>query len=319
MAFAVSTSLPVRLNTLTGATTVSTPLSGGDNLLVDTLVTGATGALNQSVTFVVGPGVASLTGSATWEITPSSGHGPRLTGVNIDIFDASNTLVASDVFQGLLADFATSSIALGSLAPGSYRLVATGNGVRDSSLDISLTFEAGDAGIPAVTQPVTSGSIVSATALAQPFAATDTLFLNTLTTGQTGALTQTVAFSVGAGVTGFTGSAAWEISNVTGFAPRLTGVNIDIFDSANALVASDSFSGVVDAFAFSTLAGSLAPGDYRLVATGTAVRDASLNVSLTFDGVPVASGVPGGDPATSVLFVAGLGLMSIAGCRMRRS
>lgn len=122
---------------LTNSATVLAPLGIGDTLFVDTFTT-ETGALNQRTTFTVGPGVGAVTGSAAWLATPAASEGPRLIGVNIDLFDASNTLVASDTFAGVLADFAHSTFASG-LAAGTYTLVASGNGIRDSSLDISLT------------------------------------------------------------------------------------------------------------------------------------------------------------------------------------
>lgn len=124
---------------LTASSTVATPLAGGDNLLVDALVTSETGALNQVVNFTLGAGVSGLTGNAAWNVSTATGTGPRLVGVNIDIFNSANTLVASDTFAGVLANFAHSTFA-GGIGPGSYRLVATGTGVRDSSLDIALSF-----------------------------------------------------------------------------------------------------------------------------------------------------------------------------------
>jgi hypothetical protein len=136
---------------------------------------------------------------------------------------------------------------------------------------------------------------------ATPLLAGDTLFLDTLVVnGETGPLQQRVKFTVGAGVGGFTGNAAWEISTAAGTGPRLIGVNLDVFDAGNHVVASDSFVGTLGGFATSTLLGDLSPGDYTLVATGTAVRDASLNVSLSF--VPTA--VP--EPQTWALLVTGL-------------
>jgi hypothetical protein len=77
------------------------------------------------------------------------------------------------------------------------------------------------------------------------------------------------------------------------------------------LVASDSFVGTLGGFATSTLLGNLAPGDYTLVATGTAVRDASLNVSLSFVPAPVP------EPQTWALLAAGLVFVSRA-VRSRR-
>ena len=136
-----ATTLPVVFNTLTASATVASPLNGGDTLFVDTLVTSEVGALSQSVTFTLGPDVASLVGLAAWEVSTDTGAGPRLVGVNIDIFDATDTLIFSDTFAGVLAGFAHSTLE-GLIGPGTYKLVATGTGVRTSSMDISLTFAA---------------------------------------------------------------------------------------------------------------------------------------------------------------------------------
>lgn len=135
-----ATTQPVLFNVLNASATLATPFAGGDNLRLDTLVTTQTGALLQQITFTLAAGVSSLTGRAAWEVAPLTETGPRLTGVNIDIFDAgSNVLVTSDSFQGLLGEFAISSFD-SAIGPGTYRLVASGTGVRDSSLDVSLSF-----------------------------------------------------------------------------------------------------------------------------------------------------------------------------------
>lgn len=134
-----ATTQPVLFNVLNASATLATPFAGGDNLRLDTLVTTQTGALLQQVTFTLAAGVSSLTGRAAWEVAPLTETGPRLVGVNIDIFDAGNVLVTSDSFQGLLGGFAISAFD-SAIGPGTYRLVATGTGVRDSSLDVTLSF-----------------------------------------------------------------------------------------------------------------------------------------------------------------------------------
>lgn len=128
----------VSFNTLVASATVATPLAVGDSLLIDTLVTNAVGALSQSVTFTVGAGATSFVGGATWQISTAAGPGPRLIGVNIDIFGPGNTLVGSDTLVGTLGGFAVSSLA-GAITPGIYTLVATGTGVRESVMDISVS------------------------------------------------------------------------------------------------------------------------------------------------------------------------------------
>ncbi|CAN5774797.1 hypothetical protein BH11PSE8_BH11PSE8_28920 [soil metagenome] len=149
--------LPVTFNYLTESATIKTPFLAGDTLLLDTLVTSETGALAQSITFSVGANVASAVGSAVWAISTAAGPGPRLTGVNIDVRDSSNSLVFSDTFTApTVAGFAHSVLA-SSILPGTYTLMVTGNGVRESSLDLSLSF------VSAVPEPHTLALMLAGT------------------------------------------------------------------------------------------------------------------------------------------------------------
>jgi hypothetical protein len=110
-------------------------------------------------------------------------------------------------------------------------------------------------------------------------------------------LLQTITFTAGSGVVGFTSEAAWGVTSSAGTGQRLVGVNIDLFDSSNALLYSDSFESLQDSWAVSSFFGSLNPGTYTLRATGTAVRDASLNMSLTLLGTgPAQVPEPGSLP-----------------------
>lgn len=136
---------------LTGSAVVASPLEPGDNLFVDTFTT-EHGPLSQSTTFTLDDH-ADFNGLAGWIVDTADGQGPRLVGVNIDIFDAQSNVIASDTFTGVLGGFAHSSF-LGSLGPGVYTLVATGNAVRDASLDISLSFT------PAIPEPATWGMLI---------------------------------------------------------------------------------------------------------------------------------------------------------------
>lgn len=129
----------VGFNTLNATALLPTPFGAGDTFLVDTTVTQQTGALSQSVTFTLGPDATSLSGRAVWEISTATGLGPRLIGVNIDIFDAGNSLVLSDTFAGTLGGFAISTLNGGITPGGTYRLVVTGTAVRDTVLDISIS------------------------------------------------------------------------------------------------------------------------------------------------------------------------------------
>lgn len=142
----------VQYHNLTASAVVATPLDPGDNLFVDTF-TPEHGSLSQTTTFTLSS-QADFNGLAGWIIDTADGQGPRLVGVNIDIFDAGSNVVASDTFTGVLGGFAHSSF-LGSLGPGTYTLVATGNAVRDASLDISLSFAA------PIPEPATYGMLLA--------------------------------------------------------------------------------------------------------------------------------------------------------------
>ena len=128
----------VEFNVLNATAMLPAPFAAGDTLLLDTTVTQETGALSQSITFTLGGDVTSLTGMASWQISTAAGPGPRLVGVNIDIFDAGNNLVLSDAFAGVLGGFAMSSLN-GPIGAGTYRLVATGNAVRDTVFNVSVS------------------------------------------------------------------------------------------------------------------------------------------------------------------------------------
>jgi len=130
---------PVTFNYLTSSATVASPLASGDTLFLDTLVTTETGPMSQSVTFTLGPSVGTFSGIAAWAVSTAAGAGPRLTGVNIDVLDSSNSVIFSDTFIGLLGGFAHSTLG-GAIGPGTYTMVATGTGIRTSSLDVALTF-----------------------------------------------------------------------------------------------------------------------------------------------------------------------------------
>ena len=138
-ASAQATTQVVSFNQLNASTTLPVPFLAGDVLRLNTYAM-QVGALLQSITFTLGAGVGSLSGQGSWEIDTATGTGPRLIGVNLDVFDASNALVVSDSNVITGNGFATSSFAATALGPGTYRLVATGTAVRDASLDVTLRF-----------------------------------------------------------------------------------------------------------------------------------------------------------------------------------
>ncbi len=134
---ALAATRSVTYTDLSASATVEEALGAGDNLFVDTIIT-QHGALYKSTSFTLSERV-DMNGLAGWIIDTPGGQGPRLVGVNIDILDQWHSVVASDTFTGVQGGFAHASF-LGSLGPGSHTLVATGDAVRDASLDISLSF-----------------------------------------------------------------------------------------------------------------------------------------------------------------------------------
>ena len=322
-------------DTLNASGTVASTVNAGDTVFVDTLVRSSPGALSQSTTFALGAGVTGLTGQVAWMISSAAGQGPRLTGFNVDLIDTStNTVVASDSFSGTLGGVAHSNFStpLGGIGPGIYRLEATGTGVRDSLFDLALSFT-GD--LPVVTSvgsgtlpaqgPTTSGQtayfskLFEARAMTSPFGAGDTLIVDSLVTSETdGALQQSVTFTLDAGVEGLTGAAMWAISTAAGPGPRLIGVNIDLFDMADNLIQSDLFTGVLDGFAQSTFDNPIGPGTYKLVASGTGVRDSSLSLALTFGGRDLPdNSIP--EPTSMALVTLALGGLAAARRRKKAS
>jgi len=157
------------------------------------------------------------------------------------------------------------------------------------------------------TQVVKYGNLVANAVVATPLLAQDSLVVDTFTT-ERGALSQTTTFTVGDGVEYFSGNAAWLVNTANDFGPRLTGVNIDLFDATNTLLQSDTFVGVLGGFAHSTFGGLLGPGTYTMVASGAGIRDSLLDISLTM-------AVP--EPETYAMLLAGLGLVGLGLWRRR--
>jgi hypothetical protein len=148
---ASATTQVVTYSTLTANTTLSTSVGPGDNLFIDTFTT-SHGALSQRTSFRV-YGDSDFNVLAGWIIDTADGDGPRLVGVNIDILDASDNVIASDTFTGVLGGFAHSGFS-GTLGQGVYTIVATGNALRDASLDIAMAFTA------PVPEPATYGMLL---------------------------------------------------------------------------------------------------------------------------------------------------------------
>lgn len=142
----------------------------------------------------------------------------------------------------------------------------------------------------ATPQTVFFDTLNGSATIGQAVNAGDTLYLDTVVRSGSGALAQSASFTLGAGVTGLSGHAAWMVGDAAGPGPRLVGFNVDLVDAnTNALVASDVFGGLLAGYAHSTLAADIGPGDYRLVATGTGVRESFFDLALSFTGTPPVS------------------------------
>jgi PEP-CTERM motif len=255
--------------------------------------------------------VTGLTGEASWAVSTAGGPGPRLVEVNVDLFDVNNTLVSSDT-NVTVTNGVASSILSGAIGPGNYTLVATGVGLRDTAFNVALSFTGAPSGGgaasaggvptqgPVADAPTVFFSKLSDTRTVTPILSPgETLNVDSLVTTETGPLSQTVAFTVGPGADGITGLADWLVSTADGPGPRLIEVGIDVFDASNVLVGTDTNVTVVNGVASSAFDFSLAPGDYKLVATGVGLRDSSLDIALSVTG----SAVP--EPPTRLLLLMG--------------
>ena len=119
---------------LTGSQTIGSPsVNAGDLIAWSGLIENQSGAVTNSVSFTAGASTIDL--SAAWFVKSAS----RLVGVNIDLLDATNTVVASDTFQGVTAGVAVSSLSFGGLVAGNaYTLKLTGNSITNGNYDVKV-------------------------------------------------------------------------------------------------------------------------------------------------------------------------------------
>lgn len=169
----------------------------------------------------------------------------------------------------------------------------------------------GASGAEATTHVVSFSTLSASATVASTMFSGDILHLDTAVTTETGALQQVIFFTTGADVRGLTGQASWVSNKPFGTDPRLIDVNIDIFAvPSGQLVASDFDPVSIYGTTISQFSSAFFnPGSYRMVITGTAVRDAFLDVTLSV-------AVP--EPGTYALMLAGGGLVALRARRRCR-
>jgi hypothetical protein len=97
---------------------------------------GPSAQLRNTVVFKAG--LTGLTVSTSWVVLTATAPF-RIVGVNVDLLDASDTVVKTDTFEGTLAGVAHSTLTIDGLTPGAiYRLVFTGTLVSAGSYTMTI-------------------------------------------------------------------------------------------------------------------------------------------------------------------------------------
>jgi hypothetical protein len=303
--------------------TVSTALSASTPIRLEGRLAG-TGAIDNTLTFVAGSSALSL--SATWLVAPPTN---RTIGVNIDLFDATNTLVASDIFIGTDGTLATSRLAATNLvAGGLYHLQFTGTAVGFGRFQIDLANGTVPPPIPAVAAAIPD---VNA-ALFDTHSGTKT-FPTKLTPGDDfriegklqddgGAIKDVFEFTT-TSTTALSAGIEWIVGTLAD-PQRTIGVNVDIFDAVHNLIISDTFVGITDGQAFSQFALSTLPiGKYTLEFTGTTPNALGryridLSTSSTAPGFAPIDDAVSVVPEPDMLALTALGMTALVVVRGRR-
>lgn len=138
-----------------GEQTIATPVTAGDTLVMTGMLTSGAGSVLNSMTFTAAPGASSISFDAVWR-SGNAGDTLRLVGVDIDLLDSSDSIVASDTFVGTLAGFAHSSFSFAGLTGGSeYTLRLTGNNTNVGQYIV-------DAQVAAVPLPASLSMLIPA-------------------------------------------------------------------------------------------------------------------------------------------------------------
>jgi hypothetical protein len=118
---------------------------------------------------------------------------------------------------------------------------------------------------------------------------TDVLVISGLLDSGAGAVDNATIFTVAPGTTNIDLAAVWR-SGEPGDTLRLISVNIDLLDSSDTVLASDTFTGTLDGFAHSVLsfAGLTAGEEYTIRLTGDNTNVGQYKIDATFVPLPSA-------------------------------
>ena len=320
--------LELAYDSLSESKTTFSPLNAANPVRLTGLLNNTSpGSIVDTYSFVAGSSSLALT--AGWLFTLPAN---RTTGVNIDLFDATNTVIASDTLISNAGGLAQSRLtATGLVAGAMYHLEFTGTAFGAGRFQIDLVDGATAPPLPIVAPalPASTDHFLFDTHLGTKSATA------TLDAGDTividGAIANDGAQSIENEftfrLTGGTVSAGieWVVGLVTD-PLRTVGVNVDLSDSMGNVVLSDSFKGVFNGEAFSQFSASGLPdGDYTLAFTGFGANGGGrfridLATSATPPGFrPIVAVPPNAvpEPAPLSLLVAGLALLGLT--RPRRS
>lgn len=302
---------------------IATPVGPGDLLRLEgRLRDGDLTSIANELRFVAGSSSISL--AAGWLVAPLAN---RTVGVNIDLFDSTSALVATDSFLGVSNSLARSEFSAGGLTVGAtYLLRFTGTAAEAGRYSIAL---AGGAAVPAL------GPVPAATPPAN-LATFDThvgskSFGDTLSNGDAWVIegsmlddansSITNSFSFLSNADNISAAVEWIVG--AGDPARTVGVNVDLFDSGSSLAATDIFGGVVNGQAFSQFALQNSPdGAYTIRFTGTAAQNGRYRIRLGTTAVapafePIVTVTPVPEPGTWALFALGLAGLAAVGRRGR--
>jgi hypothetical protein len=131
---AMAESRVVNIDKASASVSLGTIASGGEVLARGLSVAGK--AVSNVLKFR--PGESALRVNTSWVVGEPDAKF-RLIGVNVDLLDASGSVIASDTFQGLVAGTALSTLLTDGLVPGTlYQLKITGTAVARGSYSMAI-------------------------------------------------------------------------------------------------------------------------------------------------------------------------------------